>query len=50
MVTTAILAWTYQMRLTGNLHGLATIFFVLFADGDYPGTVCALLVLVGALF
>src|ERR1700678_1764650 len=50
MVTTAILVWTYQMRLTGDLHGLATIFFVLFAYNDYPGTVCALLILVGALF
>jgi hypothetical protein len=50
MVTTAILLWTHQMRLTGDLHGLATIFFVLFAYNDYPGTVCALLILVCALF
>ncbi len=49
MVTTAILLWTHQMRLSGNLHGLANIFFVLFAFNDYPGTVCALLILVGAL-
>jgi hypothetical protein len=50
MVTTAILLWTHQMRLSGDLHGLAAIFFVLFAYNDYPGTVCALLILVGALF
>jgi hypothetical protein len=50
MVTTAILLWTHQLRLTGNLHGLATSFFVLFAYNDFPGTVCALFILVGALF
>jgi hypothetical protein len=49
IVTTAILLWTHEMGVSGNLHGLATIFFVLFADNDYPGTVCALLILVGAL-
>jgi hypothetical protein len=48
-VTTAILLWTHQMRLSGDLHGLATIFFVLFAYNDYPGSVCVLLILVGAL-
>jgi hypothetical protein len=48
-VTTAILLWTHQMRLSGDLHGLATIFFVLFAYNDYSGSVCALLILVGAL-
>jgi hypothetical protein len=50
IVTTAILLWTHQMRLSGGLHGLATIFFVLFAYNDYPGTVCELLILVAALF
>jgi hypothetical protein len=50
MVTTGILVWTFQMRLTGELHGLATIFFVLFAYKDFPGAVCALLILLGALF
>lgn len=50
IVTTAILLWTHQMRLAGDSHGLATSFFVLFAYNDFPGTVCALLVLVGALF
>jgi hypothetical protein len=49
IVTTAILLCTLQMRLTGNLHGLAPSFFVLFAYNDYPGSVCALLMLVGAL-
>jgi hypothetical protein len=50
IVTAGILLWTHEMRVSGDLHGLATIFFVLFADNDYPGTVCALLILVGALF
>jgi hypothetical protein len=49
MVTTAILVWMHQMRLTGDSHGLATIFFVLFAYNDYPGATCGLLILVGAL-
>jgi hypothetical protein len=48
-VTAAILLWTHQLRLSGDLHGLATIFFVLFAYNDYPGSVCALLILIGAL-
>jgi hypothetical protein len=49
IVTTAILLWTHQLRESGDMHGLATIFFVLFADNDYPGTVCALFILVAAL-
>ena len=48
-VTAAMLLWTNQMRLSGDLHGLSTIFFVLFAHNDYPGTVCALLILAAAL-
>jgi hypothetical protein len=50
IVTLGILLWTRQLRQGGDMHGLATIFFVLFADNDYPGAVCALLILVGALF
>jgi hypothetical protein len=50
IVTAAILLWTYQLRQGGDMHGLATIFFVLFADNDYPGAVCALFILVSALF
>jgi hypothetical protein len=50
IVTTAILLWTVQMRLAGGLPGVATSFFVLFAYNDFPGTVCALLILMGALF
>jgi hypothetical protein len=48
VATTAILLWMRQMRLAGDLHGLGTIFFVLFTSFDYPGTVCALLILAGA--
>jgi hypothetical protein len=50
LVTIAILVWTRQMRLSGDPHGLAAIFFVLFAYNDSPGAACALLILVGALF
>lgn len=50
MVTTAILLWTHQWRPGNDRHGLSTIFFVLFVYNDYPGTVCALLILVGAFF
>ena len=49
MVTIAILLWTHQWRLGHDRHGLSTIFFVLFVCNDYPGTVCALLILVCAL-
>jgi hypothetical protein len=37
------------MRLSGVPHGLAPIFFVLFAYNDYPGALCALVILVVAL-
>jgi hypothetical protein len=50
MVTTAILLWTYQWRIGNDRHGLSTIFFVLFAYNDFPSALCALLILVGALF
>jgi hypothetical protein len=49
VVATAILLWTHQLRLSGAPHGLAPIFFVLFAYNDYPGALCALLILVVAL-
>ena len=47
-VTAAILLWTNQMRLHGELHGLAPSFFFLFAYNDYSGAACAILVLLGA--
>jgi hypothetical protein len=49
VVTTAILIWMHQMRVAGNVHGLSAIFFVLFAYGDYPGAMCALIILAAAL-
>jgi hypothetical protein len=49
LVTVSILLWICQLRLSGGTHGLATIFFVLFAVNDYPGTELALLILGGAL-
>jgi hypothetical protein len=50
IVTAVILLWTHQLRQSGDMHGLAASFFVLFAHNDYPATVCALLILLGALF
>jgi hypothetical protein len=50
MVTIAVLLWMHQMRLSGASHGLAPIFFVLFAYSDYPGGLCALIVLLVAIF
>jgi hypothetical protein len=47
-VTVAILVWTRQMRLHGELHGLAPSFFFLFASKDYSGAVCTVLILLGA--
>jgi hypothetical protein len=38
------------MRLVGNAYGLSTVFFVLFAYNDYPGGLCALLILAVSLF
>jgi len=49
VVTGAILLWLHEWRLGNGRHGLSPIFFVLFVDGDYPGAVCALLILVAAL-
>ena len=40
-VTAAILLWTHQMRLHGDIHGLAPSFFFLFAFSDYSGAACA---------
>ena len=48
-VTAAVLLWTYEMRLAGNVHGLSNSFFVLFAGYDYPGAACALFILTAGL-
>jgi hypothetical protein len=50
LVAIAILLWTQQMRLSAVPHGLAPIFFVLFAYNDGPAALCALLILGVALF
>ncbi len=50
MVTAAILLWMHHLRLSGDLHGLTTIFFFLFAYQDYGATVCELLILGAAVF
>jgi hypothetical protein len=50
LVTVTILQWMHQLRLGGDLHGLTTIFYVLFTYGDYGATICALLILVLAIF
>ncbi len=48
-VTVTLLLWMHQMRLSGELHGLTTIFFFLFAWQDYGATICALLILTAAV-
>jgi hypothetical protein len=50
IATAAMLLWMVWLRQSGNLHGLAPIFFVLFADKDFSGAVCALVILAGAGF
>lgn len=50
VVTAAILIWSHRLLLSGQLHGLSPIFFVLFAAFDYPAACCALLILLVALF
>ena len=50
IIAITVLLWTHQMRLSGIRHGMAPIFFVLFANNDYPGALCSLLILVAALF
>ena len=46
IVTIAILQWLHHVRP----DGLTTIFFELFAYGDYGATICALLILMVAIF
>ena len=50
IVTAAILFWTRQLQIHDEGHGLAPIFFFLFAHKDYSGAVCVILVLLGAIF
>jgi hypothetical protein len=50
IVTIAILQWVNQLRLGGQLHGLTPIFFYLFTNGDFGASVCALLILILAIF
>ena len=49
IVTAAILLWTYQLRLHGEPHGLAPIFYFLFARGDSSGAVCGLIIILAAI-
>jgi hypothetical protein len=50
VVTITILQWIHQMLVGGETHGLTTIFFFLFAYGDYGAAICALLILIVAVF
>jgi hypothetical protein len=50
VITAAILLWTHHLRLSGDPHGLTTIFFYLFVDQDYRAAVCELLILGAAVF
>ena len=49
-ITAALLLWMHQLRLEGEIPGLTTIFFVLFAHEDYGAAACELLILVAAVF
>jgi hypothetical protein len=49
-ITICILFWLRLMRHSGDLHGLATIFYVLFVYEDYGATVVQLLILIAAIF
>jgi len=49
-LTAAILFWSHRLLLSGDLHGLSPIFFLLFAAFDYPAAACALLIVLAALF
>jgi hypothetical protein len=50
ILTITILQWIHQMFVGGETHGLTTIFFFLFAYGDYGAAICALLILIVAIF
>ena len=50
VITVTILLWMRQLRLSGDMHGLATIFFVLFTYEDQGATVVQLLILIAAIF
>jgi len=48
LLTAALLTWTHAWSLGTGTHGLAPIFFWLFAVGDDAGFQCALLVILAA--
>jgi hypothetical protein len=49
-VTAGILFWMHSLRLAGEIKGLTTIFYDLFAFEDYGATVCEMLILGLAVF
>lgn len=49
-MTIAMLFATHHLRADNDLHGLSSIFFLLFSYDDYIGMVWTLLIFVGALF
>src|SRR3954464_3983164 len=50
LITAACVLWLQHLRLSGELHGLSPIFFVLFTFYDYGAAMLALGVLLVALF
>jgi hypothetical protein len=50
IVTVTILEWTHQLFAHGDLHGLTVVFFVLFVHEDYGASICALVILIVAIF
>jgi hypothetical protein len=50
VITAACVLWIQQLRLSGEMHGLATIFFVLFTYFDYGAAMLSLGILLVAMF
>lgn len=50
LITAVILIWIFRWRIHGPADGLAAIFSYLFLTQDYTAAMCALLILVAAVF
>jgi len=50
LMTAGCLFWLQQLRVTGEMHGLSPIFYVLFSFYDYGAAMLALGILLVALF
>jgi hypothetical protein len=50
LVTVGLMMWINTLRSSGDMHGLAPIFFILFAYFDFRATMWMLLILVALIF